>query len=366
MTGPGCERSRVTLADIAATASVSVKTVSLALRSDPSVARSTAARVQQAAARLGYVSRGAKRRVIGVVVPYIGHRVYSELFGLLRGEASAYEFTTLLAEGTGDPAVEKGLLAELRWRGVDGIILLAPRLSAEELDLESRFHQPIVTIGMPPPNQEVLHGPAVDARSVGRTSKFARVEIDHQAGGELAVRHLLEHGRSRIAYLAGRVPSASDQGRRRGYQSALATAGIEVDARLIVELERHTVQPWPDYDLGYEQCVRLLSRGVQFDAILAYSDAIAIGAMRALHERSSFEVPADVSMIGFDGLAVDQYLTPKLTSVGVPWYRVALAALEALIDLMDAHDADLPAVHRFAPELIEGESVVDRRAASQP
>lgn len=336
----------VRLADIAAAARVSVKTVSLALRGDQSVSRDTATRIQELAFRLGYVSRGSKRQVIGVVVPYIGHRVYSDLFGFLRREAASYDFTTLLAEGMGDPAVEKSLIAELRWRGVDGLVLIAPRLAAEDVELESRLHQPIVTIGMPAPASSGNH--------------FARIEIDHAAGGHLATRHLLDHGRQRIAYLAGRLPSASDQGRRLGYHTTLQSAGIAVDPRLIVELERHRVQPWPDYDLGYEQCLQLLSRDLEIDAILAYSDAIAIGALRAIHDTSRLRVPDDLSIVGFDGLAVGQYTVPRLTSVGFPWYRVALAALEALIDLM-AEDGVArsagPRVHRFAPELVLGESV---------
>ena len=242
------------------------KTVSLALRGDQSVARATAARVCEAASRLGYASRGTRRQAIGVVAPYIGHRVYSDLFGSLRCEAATYEFTVLLMESTGEPAIEKTLLAELRCRGVDGVIMIAPRLSAEDLGRESRLRQPIVTIGMPPA------GHAVDV-------SFARIEIDHEAGGRLGTRHLLEHGHTRIAYLAGRLSSASDRGRRAGYRAALEASRIEMDEWLIVELDRHSVQPWPDYDLGYEQCVQLLGRDVVVDAVLAYSDAIAIGAL---------------------------------------------------------------------------------------
>jgi LacI family transcriptional regulator len=346
-------QSRVTLADIAAAARVSVKTVSLALRGDQSVSRETTNRVQELAFRLGYSSRGSKRQVIGVVVPYIGHRVYSDLFGFLRREASSYEFTMLLAEGMGDPAIEKSLISELRWRGVDGLVLIAPRLSAEDVDLESRLHQPIVTIGMPSPAGDDLH--------------FARIEIDHAAGGRLATQVLLDHGRERIAYLAGRLPSASDQGRRAGYQTALQSAGIAVDDRLIVELERHSVQPWPDYEPGYEQCAQLLSRGLAMDAILAYSDAIAIGALRAIHDQARLVVPADLSIVGFDGLAVGQYTVPRLTSVAFPWYRVALAALEALIDLMEEDGLAKPAARRvqsFAPEIVLRESV-SLRASSK-
>ncbi|HLZ26214.1 MAG TPA: LacI family DNA-binding transcriptional regulator [Chloroflexota bacterium] len=351
------ERSRVRLADIAAAARVSVKTVSLALRGDQAVSRETSTRIQELAFRLGYVSRGSKRQVIGVVVPYIGHRVYTDLFGFLRREASSYDFTMLLAEGMGDPAIEKSLIGELRWRGVDGLVLIAPRLAAEDVDLESRLHQPIVTIGMPAPASHDLH--------------FARIEIDHEAGGRIATSLLLDHGRRQIAYLAGRLPSASDQGRRLGYQTALCSAGIAVDDRLIVELERHSVQPWPDYDLGFEQGAQLLSRDLAIDAIVAYSDAIAIGALRAIHDHGRLTVPDDLSIVGFDGLAVGQYTLPRLTSVGFPWYRVALAALEALIDLMDEDGATRPATRRvqsFAPEVIFRESVASKapRARASP
>jgi DNA-binding LacI/PurR family transcriptional regulator len=299
--------------------------------------------VRDAAARLGYVARGARRQVIGVIVPYVGHRVYSELFAHLRREAAGYDFTTLLVEGLGDPSTEKSLLSELRWRGVDGVVMVAPRSAPGDLEVESTVHQPIVTIGMATPTEP-------------RTA-FARIEIDQVAGGRLAAEHLLSAGRTRIAYLAGRVPSASDQGRRTGYRAALEEANIRLDERLVVELERHTVQPWPDYELGYDQCSRLLDRRVPFDAILAYSDAIAIGALRALHERTHLRVPADVSLVGFDALAVGQYLVPKLTSVGVPWYRVALTALDVLIDMMSGPRAVRP-VHRFEPELVLGESAV--------
>jgi hypothetical protein len=119
---------------------------------------------------------------------------------------------------------------------------------------------------------------------------------------------------------------ASDQGRRLGFRTALNAAGIPVDERLIVELERHHVQPWPDYELGYEQSAQLLHRGVYIDAILAYSDAIAIGALRAIRDRTALTVPEDLSMIGFDGLAIGKFMVPRLTSIGIPWYRVALAA----------------------------------------
>jgi DNA-binding LacI/PurR family transcriptional regulator len=91
------------------------------------------------------------------------------------------------------------------------------------------------------------------------------------------------------------------------------------------------------------------------DAILAYSDAIAIGALRALHDQGQLAVPADLSIVGFDGLAVGQYMVPRLTSIGFPWYRVALAALEGLIDLME--EGGVAHVQSFAPEVILRESV---------
>jgi LacI family transcriptional regulator len=341
------EDARPTLKDIAREAQVSTKTVSLALRSDQSVSGPTAARIREIAYRLGYVGRGQKRQVIAVIVPYIGHQVYADLFGFLRREANSTGFTALLAESTGQPTVEKSLIDEFRWRGVDGIVMVAPRMAAADVDRESRLRQPIVTVGMQPPTDPGL--------------EFARIEIDHAAGGRLATQLLIDNGHRRIAYLAGRAPSASDQGRRAGYRAALAAAGIPFDEKLVVEAARNGVQPWPDYDVGREQCAELLRRRVDLDAILAYSDAIAIGAMRALHEQSDLRVPADLSMIGLDGLALAQFTSPRLTSVGVRWYDVALAALDGLVDLM-AGVAPFGGrrVQAFTPEIVPGESVARR------
>lgn len=90
--------------------------------------------------------------------------------------------------------------------------------------------------------------------------------------------------------------------------------------------------------------------------------AVQVAQLRhgAFRDRARLQVPGDVSVVGFDGLTVGQYMTPKLASVGVPWYRVALAALESLIDLM-AEDGSPHAgarrVLRFSPELLPGESV---------
>ena len=116
----------------------------------------------------------------------------------LRREAASYDFTTLLVQGLGDPSTEKSLLSELRWRGVDGVVMVAPRSAPEDLEVESTVHQPIVTIGMATPTEP-------------RTA-FARIEIDQVAGGRLAAEHLLSAGRRRIAYLAGRVPIGERSG----------------------------------------------------------------------------------------------------------------------------------------------------------
>jgi DNA-binding LacI/PurR family transcriptional regulator len=98
-------------------------------------------------------------------------------------------------------------------------------------------------------------------------------------------------------------------------------------------------KPWPNYQLGHEQCSQLLNRGVDIDAILAYSDAIAVGGLRALRDRTALTVPDDVSMVGFDGLTIGKYMVPRLTSIGIPGIGVALAAQEARLydpSLIDA------------------------------
>ena len=160
----------------------------------------------------------------------------------------------------------------------------------------------------------IIWGPMVEGQpglSVG---------CDNASGGYQASRHLLKLGRRRICFIGSRAQSPELAERYAGYVRALDEAGIEPDEALRGSAENSESQ-------GYAACEQLIQAGVDFDAIFAATDLIAIGAMRALQD-SGRGVPDDVAVVGFDDMPLAAHVTPSLTTV----QQNAKQAAQALVD----------------------------------
>lgn len=217
-------------------------------------------------------------------------------------------------------------------------------MAPAEIHQLARASQPIVTVFLP---IQVLE------------YHFGSVELDNVLGAELAVTYLIEQGFRRIVYLAGRQTSASDMQRRQGYLHALQRAAVTYEKPLIVEIGWGVTLPWPSFDARYWQCQQLLERRMKPEAIFAYNDMTALGAMRALHERG-IRVPQDVAVVGFDHVPFSQFCIPALTTVGVQRDDIAANVLELLFQAAGSAD---PLVNRhriLQPDLIVRESALPR------
>jgi DNA-binding LacI/PurR family transcriptional regulator len=135
--------------------------------------------------------------------------------------------------------------------------------------------------------------------------KYCTVGTDNLLGGRRAAQHILKLGRRRILFLGGSDPEATQ--RYRGYTEALQEAGVAIDDELIgrVEFEAESAEAAVD---------ALIRRKVPFDGIVAASDLIALGAIRALH-RAQLQVPRDVSVVGYDNNLLSRLSTPTLSTV---------------------------------------------------
>lgn len=165
------------------------------------------------------------------------------------------------------------------------------------------------------------------------------IGCDNAHGGRLAGEHLLARGRRAIAFL-GNASSGSPEfaARHHGCAAALQAAGLAMDPRLQVDAESSE-------DAGIAAARTLLARGVEFDALFAASDLIAIGAMRVLAE-AGLRVPEDVAVVGFDDLPIARFTTPALTTVYQDTTRAGsllVETLQALIRDEPAHSVMLPA-----------------------
>ncbi|MGW7241626.1 LacI family DNA-binding transcriptional regulator [Streptomyces sp. NPDC054804] len=336
---------RVSLRDVAERAGVSIKTVSNVVNNYPHVTPAMRARVQAAIDELGYRPnltarhlRKGRTGIIALAVPELGNPYFAELAGAVIDAAAEHEFTVLLDHTRGER--EQEILVSQGFRGgvIDGLILSPLTLEAEDLQGRSA-DVPLVLLG---------------EREYGLP--FDHIAIDNVAAARCAVRHLLGRGRTRIAYLGARTDSVNQPAHLRldGWRAELAAAGVPAPDSLVVP-----VGGW-DRDDGARAMAELLDSGVRPDAVFAFNDLIAIGAMRVLHERG-LRVPWDVAVVGFDDIAEGRFGAVTLTTVSPDKQAIAKMAVASLLRSLSGREEPGGRELTAKFELVERESTLGRR-----
>ncbi|MFG2793144.1 LacI family DNA-binding transcriptional regulator [Streptomyces sp. NPDC048419] len=336
---------RVSLKDVAERAGVSIKTVSNVVNNYPHVTPGMRSRVQAAIDELGYRPnltarhlRKGRTGIIALAVPELGNPYFAELSGAVIDAAAEHEFTVLLDHTRGEREQEILVSQGFSGRVIDGLILSPLALEAE--DLQGRSDDvPLVLLG-----EREYDLP------------FDHIAIDNVAAARCAVRHLLSRGRTRIAYLGVRTDSVNRPAHLRlnGWRAELAKAGVPAPDSLVVP-----VGGW-DRDDGARAMAQLLDAGVRPDAVFAFNDLIAIGAMRVLHERG-LRVPWDVAVVGFDDIAEGRFGAVTLTTVSPDKQAIAKMAVGSLLRSLSGREE--PGGRELSAEfrLVERESTLGRR-----
>lgn len=148
----------------------------------------------------------------------------------------------------------------------------------------------------------------------------------YNSGSALAIQHLIEIGRRRIAYLGLDTDNAIDRNRFLGYRQTLEAAGLTFDPSLAIRGAN-------DFQGGYDAMEHLTLRGVVVDAVFAFNDLMAIGAMRFALTHG-IDVPRQLALVGFGGSDLSNMVTPALTTVSVPLYTIGVTAFQELLDLI--------------------------------
>jgi LacI family transcriptional regulator len=307
---------RSTIADIAAKAGVSVPTVSRVLHHRPDVAPGTRRRVEQIIEECGFTftrsrERSALRKVssgiVDMVVPDLTN-LYS--IEIVRGVEEVLERTELrlaLSVTSESPLLEQRWLTKVLSGATDGAILVLALGQSQHLDLLRNNQIPFVVVD----HRGELD---VDIPSVGATNWL---------GGRTATEYLLSLGHRRVAMITGPSSHQCSRDRIAGYRAALEDAGLPVDPMLI--------RPGGfSQTSGYEQTCTLLDFTDPPTAIFAGSDAQAMGVYSALHARG-LAVPADMSVVGFDDVAIASLVTPALTTVRQPLTEMGRTATRMLL-----------------------------------
>jgi LacI family transcriptional regulator len=307
-------KKRSTIADIATKAGVSVPTVSRVLHHRPDVAPETRQRVEQVIEECGFIrsrvrstSRKGSSGIIDMIVPNLTNLYSVEI---VRGVEDVLEQTALrLALSMTDESVqlEQRWLAKVLGGMTDGAILVLANGQSQHLETLRHNKIPFVVVD----HRGELDS---DVPSVGATNWF---------GGHTAVEYLISLGHRRIAMITGPASHRCSRDRLAGYRTALEDAGIAVDPTLI--------RPGDFTQLaGCEQTSVLLDLPDPPTAIFAGCDAQAMGVYSTLHARG-LSIPADMSVIGFDDVAIASLVTPALTTVRQPLTEMGRTATRMLL-----------------------------------
>jgi DNA-binding LacI/PurR family transcriptional regulator len=346
------ENTMVTMRDVARESGFSISTVSIVLNNAPLARyfpRSTKARIESAAKKLGYRPnlfarslRGKRSHTVGVMV-FDMTDPYCTL--VLRGiENALYQssYLPILTDVHNDRSRFERYLEMLLDRRVEALIVLANWLFVNIdvlADLE-KSSVPTVMIG------RELKNPSVSS-----------VIVDNEVGAYSAVEHLYLLGHRKIAFIRGPKALADSAPRWKGIRHFSKSSGLELDRRLIVDLPESS-DPISSFEAGYKLTEELLKPKRSFTALMAFDDMTAFGAIRAL-ARAGMHVPQDCSVIGFDDVAVSSLYTPSLTTVRQPMEAMGAVAVSLALDGLNAvlEKREVAAIHRrMAPELAVRES----------
>ena len=327
--------ARPRIADVAREAGVSKTAVSFAFNSPDRLAPDTAERILGVADQLGYRPHPVARMLsqgetltIGIVTPQALSVIFSNPFFGAFSEGVA-----LAAEESGYALVfisplHGSLAGAMRRATVDGVVAIGLSEDHPEVEQIRRAGVPMVLVDS------------------GALPEHGSVGVDDTGGARAAAEHLIALGH-RDVLVIGVEPAAPSRAmdhagvvarRLQGYRDAFEAAGAAIpDARIVVGPA--TIEG------GRTALARAWDRGAMVTAVLAMSDVMAIGAMRALRDRG-LAIPGDVSVVGFDDIDLAQHVDPPLTTVHQPIRRKGEEAVRVLLDVVRRGGARARPEHR--------------------
>ncbi|HSO27682.1 MAG TPA: LacI family DNA-binding transcriptional regulator [Anaerolineales bacterium] len=337
----------LTLDDIAKLAGVSRSTVSRVVNNHPNVSDRARKRVLKVIENTGFQPNAAARalashrsRMLGFVLPRSVSSFFSDPYfpRLTQGVSQAcnqfgYTLGLFLIATDED---EQNIYPQIFRKGLlDGLLVQSGDYGDESTARLLTSSMPTLILGRP------FH-----------TSSIPYIDVDNVAAAQLAVCHLIHQGRERVATITGSERHTASMDRKEGYLRALFECGKEIDQRLIVNGEFSEAT-------AYTAMQQLLP--AKPDAVFAASDAMAVGAMRAVRD-AGLSIPDDIAFVGFDDLPLVNQPEPPLTTIHQPIFHFGFKSVELLIDLIE-NGVVPPRPYLMPTELIVRESCGARQAA---
>lgn len=310
-------------------------TVSKALRDEPDVSNATKGRLKTLAQQMGYVpdssAQGLRTRttkLLGLLIPSTTDPSVARMALAIEERTHELGYDLLLMHTLNSIEREEHCIRRMLARRVDGIFI-SP---VYRMEPESRIYKELVAQQA----RVVLLGPTAPF-----CNQFPSVQVDDLVASFAATQHLLKLGHKRIAFLAGPLAAPWAQSRFEGYRRALREAGMDVDDSLVFQAGSTTED-------GVKAGLQMLQEGCNATAVQAVNDLVAIGCADTLLNQG-FKIPQDISLMGFGNTITSEYFRVPMTTVRQPKFRLGMAAVETMLQLLRSQRAD---TKRLPAELI--------------
>lgn len=336
------EKSAKNIKELAEYVGLSIATVSRVMNGKARLYRisdHTSRKVLDAARLLNYspnkIARGLKltrTETLGLIIPDIANPFFASIAKVIELESRKLGYSLILCDSMDDTATEKELIQLMWGRKVDGMIIAPVGYEHGHIDAMTKNGVPIIVVDRYFPGHDLPY-----------------VTTDNHDGAYLAVDYMLDLGHARIACIQGIQGISVNTSRVQGYRDAMLDHGIVPDDQMVLGHDFGE-------ENGYTQTCMLMQRADPPTAILALSNLISLGVIRALNELK-LHIPRDVSLVSFDEQSYSAYLTTPLTTVEQPRDEIARLALQHLLKQIENQTNKPETSVMLKPRLIIRESV---------
>lgn len=333
-----------TMKDVAKLAGVSTSTVSHVINKTRFVSEEISERVNNAAKQLNYyapseLARSLKvnrTKTIGMLVTTSTNPFFGEVVKGVERSCYRQGYSLILCNTEGDNERMRGSIKTLLQKRVDGLILMCSSLEGERIDVFERYPDiPVVVMDW---------GPMLFTSD--------KIQDNSLRGGYLATKHLIDCGHKDVGCITGPLIRHQAQMRYEGYKRAMIEAELEFNASWIVESDF-------ECDGGYQALKKMAEHSPLPSSIFVSNDMMAMGVINAANELG-IQVPEQLSIIGYDDIHIAKFMSPSLTTIHQPKYRLGQSAVETLLRRLD-EPSNQAQVVQLEPTLVERKSVKQLR-----
>jgi LacI family transcriptional regulator len=250
-------------------------------------------------------------KTIGLVIPDIVNPFFPELARGAEDKASEAGYSIIYCNTDDDLEKEEKYINMLAEKMVDGIVFTHSAKRTNGLSPIDRGNIPVILID----------------RDLESSNVKGKVLVDNLEGAYKAVKHLIDKGYKKIAFITGALTSTTAKDRLAGYRKALEDSGIEYNNNYIRAGQYKS-------EWGLTAVKQLLDEGLDFDAVFCGNDLIAISVIKLLKSKG-YNIPNDVGVVDFDDIYMASVVEPGLTTIKQPNYEMGYKAVELLIEVLE-------------------------------